>query len=87
MATKKNTNKRIFTFTCEDGTVIKLPHVADEFKAGFFRKNRKTDQEDLSWVMIEQAAGDDLDKVDDLSLDELQSLMEAWMETAPELGK
>ena len=67
----------------EDGQKITLPKFDSIMTVGFARKNRKMDQAELGWMILEKAADEKtLDVIDGQSLKTFESLMKAWQEDA-----
>lgn len=70
-----------FHFEFDDGKKITLPKFDSVMTVGFARKNRKMDQAELGWMVLEKAADEKtLDVIDDQSLKTFESLMKAWQE-------
>lgn len=65
----------------EDGKKITLPKFDSIMTVGFARKNRKMDQAELGWMILEKAADEKtLEVIDDQSLKTFEALMKAWQE-------
>lgn len=70
-----------FHYEFANGGKITLPKFDSIMTVGFARKNRKTEQSELGWQIIEKAADEKALKViDDQPLSEFAKLMEAWQE-------
>ena len=67
----------------EDGQKITLPKFDSIMTVGFARKNRKMDQAELGWMILEKAADEKtLEVIDTQSLKTFEGLMKAWQEDA-----
>ena len=65
----------------EDGQKITLPKFDSIMTVGFARKNRKMDQAELGWMILERAADEKtLEVIDGQSLKTFEGLMKAWQE-------
>lgn len=72
-----------FHYEFEDGKKITLPKFDSIVTVGFARKNRKLDQAELGWLILEKAADEKtLEVIDDQSLKAFEGLMKAWQEDA-----
>ena len=72
-----------FHYEFEDGQKITLPKFDSIMTVGFARKNRKLDQAELGWLILERAADEKtLEVIDDQSLKAFEGLMKAWQEDA-----
>lgn len=72
MATEK------FHWTSPGGVEIVLPHMRN-IPAGILRKNRNSDELNIMFAVIEDQSDEAmLEKVDSLTLGDLETLVEAW---------
>lgn len=68
-----------FHYTFEDGGKVILPKFDSIMTVGFARKNRKIEQAELGWVLLEKAADKKaLDVIDEQALSSFEQFMEAW---------
>lgn len=74
-----------FVYKTKAGDEITIPEQSQVITAGFLRKNRaltKNDDQELVWLMLEKAADEEnLEKIDELALDEFSDFAEAWGKT------
>lgn len=71
-----------FHYTLPDGHEIKLPKF-ENVKAGLIRKTRRLDAADQMFTILEDLMTDeDLEHLDDLTREELNSFSKAWQEAS-----
>lgn len=67
-----------FEWESSDGTVIALPSMRS-MKAGVLRRHRKLEPVDFTFTVLEEVADKaTITQVDELSVDDLNALFEAW---------
>lgn len=72
-----------FHWTSPGGTEVVLPR-SDQIKAGVLRKVRHLDEIDAMFAIFEAVVDEDmLACIDDLTLEELNLMAEAWQSGAP----
>ena len=73
----------LFNYEFEDGQEVTLPKFDSIMTVGFARKNRKLDQAELGWMILERAADEKaLAVIDEQALSSFEGLMKAWQEDA-----
>lgn len=71
-----------FEFEGKDGKTYILPH-ASQVKSGVYRKLRSADGMDGVYILVESIASEEaLAALDDMNLEELGEVLQAWQEHA-----
>lgn len=68
-----------FHYTFEDGGKVILPKFDAIMTVGFARQNRKTEQAELGWILLEKAADEKaLAVIDAQALSSFEEFMAEW---------